>query len=333
MGCEEKGREYLQKQAGAVVFGLMQHLGTKGNTELQAIVAFQRLSLRRPLQMMMIEKGLIEWIVAELGSDNEHRKCLSDIALEFGSALLMNLALRTKGKLRMEKINALEVLVSLLDHPNAQVRTQANGTLYSLFSLPSAHEAARKLGLEEILRRIIKTEDEIHVKQLEYLLDLLEKGPKETLEESESEDLDDECFLEEEELSAWAIPEAPYPSIDWLPEDRDCDNGYEVRKKFQDFIFNSKPIPEPPALQPPSQPTKQQVPAPAPAPVLKLQQSVRASSAEDPRTARQTRQTQGQGQTTFNNLLKRKEKLTSRTRASGSGGNSHDLRGRQHRIK
>jgi len=408
MACEEKGRTYLEKQSEAVVTGLMQHLDTKGNTELQAIVALQRLSLRRPLQLKMIEKGLIEWILNEFGEDKDQRKNLSDIALEFGSALLMNLALRTIGKKEMANEKSLKVLVSLLDFHLPQVRTQANGTLYSLFSLPSTHEISKNLGIEDILRRIIQTEDEIHIKQLEYLLDLLEKGPKEECEQSEADDLDDECFLDEEELSAWAIPDAPYEGNELLPQELGPSAGLfensECGKRFKEFI-NTKTVPEPPsALRTPIMSTRRtpsynhQRKKPSQAPPSQDQQfrshprsdikgisqipspntstgiekynnidhmeskekrqpskgssttaastvkstgpmnqqnseqahhAIRGSSAEDSRTAARIKK-EGQRQTTGNNLLKRKEKLSSRTRASQV---SQDLKRRQQRSR
>eukprot|EP00397_Hematodinium_sp_SG-2012_P011179 GEMP01011311.1.p1 GENE.GEMP01011311.1~~GEMP01011311.1.p1 ORF type:complete len:756 (+),score=160.49 GEMP01011311.1:25-2292(+) len=338
IACEEKGRAYLQKQANIVVTGLMQHLNTKGNTELQAIVALQRLSLRRPLQLAMIEHGLIEWILKELYVETKQNAILSDITLEFGSALLMNLALRTLGKQRMEKTKALEVLVPLVEHPNAQVRTQANGTIYSLLSLPSSHETAKQLSLEEVLRRVMKNEDEIHVKQVEYLLDILAKGPKKVLEESEQEDGDDECFLEEEELSAWAIPAAPISANDLLVREQSFDirsgstNSGEQKfqefmansdqginqneQKFQEFISNSD-----------QRTTRHEKKQP------QKQQCMRAVSAgqENPRRQRQ------HGGQVATNLMKRKDKVSARSARTGAMNHSENppqnLRGRQQRSR
>lgn len=50
---------------------------------------------RRQLQTAMIENGLIEWLVKVL-EDNDS---LSDYTLEYSVALLMNLCLRTSGRL------------------------------------------------------------------------------------------------------------------------------------------------------------------------------------------------------------------------------------------
>ena len=48
---------------------------------------------RRALQSMMIEEGIINWLVSVL-EDNDS---LSDYTLEYSIALLMNLCLRTAG--------------------------------------------------------------------------------------------------------------------------------------------------------------------------------------------------------------------------------------------
>lgn len=83
--------------------------------------ALQKFSLRHKPQNDMIEAGLIEWIVTELQDiDN-----LSDYSIEYGTALLMNLALRTAGKLHAEKVPILQVVNSLLEIDNMQVSTAA----------------------------------------------------------------------------------------------------------------------------------------------------------------------------------------------------------------
>jgi len=50
---------------------------------------------------------------------------MSDYSLEYSTALLMNLSLRTKGKDKCEKENPkiLELLFQMVDHKNEQVRT------------------------------------------------------------------------------------------------------------------------------------------------------------------------------------------------------------------
>ena len=51
---------------------------------------------------------------------------LSEYSLEYGTALLMNLSLRTMGKQKCEEIKTsiLELLKTLIVHPNEQVSFQ-----------------------------------------------------------------------------------------------------------------------------------------------------------------------------------------------------------------
>jgi len=89
----------------------------------------------------------------------------------------MNLSLRTLGKKKCEdiKIFTLKVLSDLLEHENRQVRTFVNGTLYSLLSRQVMKEQARAMGLNEILRFLMKQSEEVFTKQISYMLEQLAK--------------------------------------------------------------------------------------------------------------------------------------------------------------
>merc|ERR1712039_990233 len=99
------------------------------------------------------------------------------MGLEFGSAMLMNLALRTAGKRKCVGLDTLTVALNLMEHWNPQIRTHINGTLYSLLSVPSFRARARNAGLERVLRTIhsqaASLGDEISRRQIEYLLEQL----------------------------------------------------------------------------------------------------------------------------------------------------------------
>lgn len=72
---------------------------------------------------------------------------MSDYSLEYATALLMNLSLRSKGKSKCEKLNEMgysliKVLSDLMEHDNLQVRTHVNGTLYSVLTRQSLKNEA-----------------------------------------------------------------------------------------------------------------------------------------------------------------------------------------------
>ena len=56
--------------------------------------ALQKASLRRQPQNIMIESNVIAWLVTQLATVDS----LSAYSVEYGTALLMNLSLRTAGK-------------------------------------------------------------------------------------------------------------------------------------------------------------------------------------------------------------------------------------------
>lgn len=79
----------------------------------------------------MIENDIIKHIVRIL---REERLTLQDYSFEYITALLMNLSLRSLGKIKCEEIkeDLLEVIQNNLESENTQVRTFINGTLYSV---------------------------------------------------------------------------------------------------------------------------------------------------------------------------------------------------------
>lgn len=80
----------------------------------------QKLSLRRRPQEILIENDLIRWTVNMLSTKKES---ITEYTCEYGTALLMNLSLRTLGKQKCEEIKTsiLELLKELITHPNFQV--------------------------------------------------------------------------------------------------------------------------------------------------------------------------------------------------------------------
>ena len=64
----------------------------------------QKFSLRKQAQSLMIDNSVIEWIVTLLSLQNQSQQPLSEYSLEYATALLMNLSLRSKGKTVCEKM-------------------------------------------------------------------------------------------------------------------------------------------------------------------------------------------------------------------------------------
>ncbi len=108
----------------------------------------------------MIECNVIEWIVSLLSREAQSQQPLSDYSLEYATALLMNLSLRSRGKsvcmnLHTKGITLIKVLSDLMEHDNLQVRTHINGTLYSVLTRQSLKDEANELGLGEMLDYMI----------------------------------------------------------------------------------------------------------------------------------------------------------------------------------
>lgn len=106
-----------------------------------ALSALEKFSIKRKGQNVMLKFNIIEWTVKVLRNPG----ILKEYTLDYITALLMNLALRTEGKRKCEEpeIGILDVLKPLMEHTNPQIRSHINGTLYSLFTTQVIKERAK----------------------------------------------------------------------------------------------------------------------------------------------------------------------------------------------
>ena len=133
--------------------------------------------LRRAAQEQMIDLDTIKWLIQILANHDS----LSSYTLEYASALLMNLSLRSAGRVRCAKTNVLDVLNSLLENENPRVRTFVNGSLYSVLSVAEIREKARAQGLEDFLTHLIENTDDGFRDQFQFILDKLMNGKKRSI--------------------------------------------------------------------------------------------------------------------------------------------------------
>lgn len=127
---------------------------------------------------------------------------LSEYSIEYGSALLMNLCLRTIGKQEACRNPELtiKILNELIDYDNIQVKTYVNGCLYSLFADYVMREHAQGIGMESQLQYLKQHSDEALSKQIDFVIAKLMNGTL-TLKTIylEDDDEDDEESLDGDE--------------------------------------------------------------------------------------------------------------------------------------
>mmetsp|Transcript_67501 Transcript_67501/g.106888 ORF Transcript_67501/g.106888 Transcript_67501/m.106888 type:complete len:1225 (-) Transcript_67501:69-3743(-) len=235
--CEAVGRkeieqaEIIKPGCIAAMVMVLQRAPVGSPLHLQCLAVLQRLSLRRRLQSKMIVLGVVDSVLQtlkfirssesncngsgswqNLGAVDENGT--PDFALEFASALLMNLTLRSAGRRRCSELGVYDSLIGLIEHPNAQVRTHVNGSLYSLLGFSEFRATAQQSNAETTFRYALQRvppTDPLLKKQLEYLLTQLSRVGSAEGEDEDSDaesdrgaagDVDDgENFLDEEELA------------------------------------------------------------------------------------------------------------------------------------
>lgn len=105
LASEYQGRTYLLTKPNIVQHLAQLLFNEQRDTYLRqnALGALQKFSLRREAQQYMIECDIIPWILRLLSGESQLSSPLSDYSLEYATALLMNLSLRSRGKDICEK--------------------------------------------------------------------------------------------------------------------------------------------------------------------------------------------------------------------------------------
>lgn len=122
----------------------------------------------------------------------------------------MNLSVRTLGKIKCEdpEVKILDAMNNLLENENIQVRSYVNGTLYSVLSRPTLRERALQMGMDEMMKQLMKDADEEFRTQVEYILEQLENestaedvsdGEEEDDADDPDEDMEDDEDIDDED--------------------------------------------------------------------------------------------------------------------------------------
>jgi len=195
---DASGRSYLLSQEGLIerLCKLLQSETMDTVARQNCLGALQKLSLQRRPQNTMIDNGVIAWLVTQL-SDID---ALSQYAVEYGTALLMNLSLRSAGRSKCvePELDVLTVLSQLMESDSMQVRTYVNGTLYSVLVRAPLKARAAEIGLPDSLQELIKHSDETFARQINYILEQIDKEPTSEEEDAANEAADDSAEEEEE---------------------------------------------------------------------------------------------------------------------------------------
>ena len=175
IATDSNGRIYLLQQANVikVLFAVLKTEPGDTASRQNALGVLQKFSLRRSPQTQLIQIGMMEWIVSQMKLiDSKTFECpsLSLYTIEYISALLMNLSLRVLGKKRCEKFTILPILVNMLLHPNLQVRTYINGTLYSILSREKVRISGNSFNIAAALIHAKTRSEDPFTQQIDFIL-------------------------------------------------------------------------------------------------------------------------------------------------------------------
>eukprot|EP01083_Nonionella_stella_P286536 975266_1 len=208
------GRRYLGARVAVIaeLFAVLRAQSRDTPIRQQMLGALQKFSLRTRHTRDMIEIGIIEWIVEILSDPST----LSAYTIEYASALLMNLALKSFGRRACVSMASqiVDILRSLPECGLEQVRTYANGAFYALVTVSAFRVCVREAGLEREWRATVSEDgaESQYARQVKFILERLESSEEEEVagiesdegadsSESEMSDgIDDEAYGDDDEL-------------------------------------------------------------------------------------------------------------------------------------
>ena len=220
IATHSRGRKYVMANGARCVACLCKVLlgmDTDSILRQQVLGSLQKCSLKREAQDSMIRHGMVEWTLKVLkGHGNGNG--LADYSLEYVTALLMNLCLRTEGKKAASNASndCLLVLTELLECGNAQVRHYINGTIYSLLGRLDLRERAVTMKMDETLRLISSRSQPVFRRQLTFILSLLisstPESPSDDDEEEDGDEVDEsgvtpDSVTEDERIAEGSVAE------------------------------------------------------------------------------------------------------------------------------
>ena len=145
---EPSGRTYLLSQPGLIqrLCSLLTSEAVDTVARQNCLGALQKLSLRRQPQNAMIQSGVIAWLVTQLADTD----ALSQYAIEYGTALILNPSLAQKGRTKcvLSELDILGVLSQFMIHARV-ARGVASKSAYWVARCSSWHVDTSPIQVEE----------------------------------------------------------------------------------------------------------------------------------------------------------------------------------------
>ncbi|XP_022663398.1 lisH domain-containing protein ARMC9-like [Varroa destructor] len=206
-----KGRAYLARNTQLVVVmaDALVHEQLDNTARDMIIASLQKLSLRRPLVIIMVDSGTMGWLLRTLPEgqscdvNSEVRgKGLGPYGFEYAAALFMNLCLSPHGRQECAKQPdvTLDVIMDLYDRNLPEILMYLNGALYSLISNSTLLQEAKARIFSEKLRKIQQGSSDEISHQIGCILEKLENA--DSAEDTKEKDSGDEKNMLEEDETA-----------------------------------------------------------------------------------------------------------------------------------
>jgi hypothetical protein len=156
----------------------------------------QRLSFCREPRTLMIQLGIVPMIFRIFKNEQ-----LSDFAIQFLTAMMMNLSLKRASRTDFEKHKGelVSIVIQHLTSDNNEVRNHINGSLFLLLTSREIRAEALRQKLDRIIKDLLDTrDDDMCSQQYAYILKRLH-DQEDDLDKDDDSDDDNEADIEEYE--------------------------------------------------------------------------------------------------------------------------------------
>ncbi|KAI9190240.1 LisH domain-containing protein armc9 [Blastocladiella emersonii ATCC 22665] len=174
-------------------------MADRPSTQQHCLGILEKMSLRRSAQSYLITHGdVIRYLVVTLLQDD--LDTVADGTFVYACALLMNLVLRTAGRRKAAEVMhpLLRVMATLLEHPDPVVRSYVHGVVYAVIEVPELADAARAMGIPDLLRCLRGNAIDGLGQQMDRILERLDADSEfYDDDDAQSEDGEEEDYEEE----------------------------------------------------------------------------------------------------------------------------------------
>lgn len=199
---KKQGRDYLLTKENLIKLITKILYDEKNTTNLlrTSLSVLQKLSMKKQGQISMITLDMIKWALRIM---KKEMPSVDEELIEFCTAILMNLSVRSIAKSKFEEVDTeiLHALAKCLNSKNPSIVKYVHCLAYTLFSYKSFRNTGRKLGFDKLLKNLKSLSDEEASKRIDLILEQIDGQEDNNTSLMSDIDSEDACVVLDDDLN------------------------------------------------------------------------------------------------------------------------------------